>query len=196
RPRARSGGRRPPPSGSRAAGARDRGAPRASRRDTPSSPRGRCRASARSRRRARAWRGRSPRGRSPARGHGPSPPAPAPARRASLLPRLHVQVRAREGAAAVLEELDVAEPATVGTPLLLQADRRRQRLLDGAERLHVALHREVLDRKARALQRGARLVLAPGKARAPAGLFPLVGVKGNEGERRAASERAAGALGD
>src|SRR5438132_420474 len=145
---------------------------------------------------ARAWRGLSPLGRSPARWYGPSPPAPAPARRASLLPRLHVQLRAREGAATVLEELDVAEPAPVGPPLLLQADRRRQRLLDGAERLHVALHREVLDRKARALQRGARLVLAPGKARAPAGLFPLVGVKGDEVVRRAASERAAGALGD
>src|SRR5581483_2145736 len=54
----------------------------------------------------------------------------------------------RQRAPAVLQELDVAEPAPVGLPLLLQPDRRRQRLLDGAERRHLALDLEVLDGEA------------------------------------------------
>jgi hypothetical protein len=58
-------------------------------------------------------------------------------------------------AAAAFEERDVAEPAAVGAPAVLEADRGGQALLDGAEALHVLLDLERLHREARVLQRAA-----------------------------------------
>src|SRR5262249_58896484 len=112
-----------------------------------------------------------------------SPPAPGPSPRASRLSRLHVQVRARQRASSLLEELDVPKPPPIGAPFLGEPHGRGQRFLDGHEVLDVALHRKVLDDKTLLGQHASRVVFVVSEPRAAARLLPLIGVEGYESDR-------------
>ncbi len=66
----------------------------------------------------------------------------------TLLAGLHEEVAAREGASAGLEERDVAKPAPVRPPAVLEAHRRGQSLLDRVEPAYVPLDLQRLDGEA------------------------------------------------
>ena len=102
----------------------------------------------------------------------------------------------RQRAATLLEKAEVAHPATVSPPPLLQADHGGQRLLERSERLHLALHLEMLNREAGVAERGSRAIFIVREARRPSSLAPLVGVKGDEREGASRGQRASGARHD
>src|SRR5206468_4128197 len=160
-------------------------------------PRTRRRATPRARRRAPAARpGRSRSDRSRARAPASSRPSSARGPPGSSLAGLHDQLRPRERAPAVLQELHVLEPPAVHLPPLLEPDRRRQAFLHRGERLHVALDLEVLDREAGPLEEASHARLDVREARGPARLLPLVVVQRDEGEGLTGAQRAARPLGD
>src|SRR5712692_11000362 len=93
---------------------------------------------------------------------------------------------ARERAPARFQERDVAKPAAVRLPAVLEAHRRGQTLLDRVEPAYVSLDLERFDREAPRLEIGAHPGLVVGKPRHLAGLLPLVDVKRDHREAGAA----------
>jgi hypothetical protein len=105
-------------------------------------------------------------------------------------------VSARQGAAALLEKRDVAEPAPVGAPLVFQAHRGGEPLLDGGEAQDVRRHLDHLGKKAARAQNAFYPRLVVGEARDLARLSPLVDVEGDHGEALPRSESPACPLDD
>ncbi len=101
-----------------------------------------------------------------------------------------------QGAPAAFEEGDVAEPAAVHPPAVLEADRGGQALLDGGEALHLLLHLQRLHREAGRFQHPAHARLVVGEAGHAAGLLPLVDVEGHHGQATPGGESGAGPLHD
>src|SRR5207247_6157581 len=103
----------------------------------------------------------------------------------SCLSRLDDQVAPRERAAPRLEEGEVAIPASIGLPAVLEPDRRRQPLLHRRELLHLALHLDHLGLEARAPEHRLHPGLVIGEAGDLARLAPLGHVEGAHAERSA-----------
>ena len=103
---------------------------------------------------------------------------------------------AGETTTALLEELDEVKPAPISSPSLLEANRGSQCLLDRPEFPYLPVHLHGLQGEAGPSQKRSHLTFVVGKAGAPSGFTPLVGVKTHEGEYGLRTKRAARSLHD
>src|SRR5712691_261453 len=103
---------------------------------------------------------------------------------------------ARERPPARFEKGQVAVPAAVGLPLVLEPDGGRQPFLDRTERPDLALHLERLRDKTVAEQGSLHAVFVVSEARDPARLLPLIHVEGHHAEAGTRLEGPPGTLDD
>src|SRR6266508_2273006 len=95
----------------------------------------------------------------------------------------------RESAPSRFQEAEVAIPASVGLPAVLEPDGRRQSLFHRGELLDLALHLDHLGLEARAPEQRLHPGLAIGEAGDLPRLTPLIHVEGNHAETGAGPAR-------